>query len=315
MNRAPREASLDVVYDGLCRFCERSLAAVQRIARRPLLRLHDANDHERIRTKFPMLAGADTGNAMFVVTPRGEVFRGFFAYRRIMWESPRLYPLLPLFYAPGAGLLGPRIYAWVARHRRHFGCSLDGVAQCSVDVRDARLERGGGSSGGASDRAGRATWAKGIAGALGALLLSATIAPVAQNWQREPKDNFPFSYYPMFAAKRSETYHVNYIVGLDAHGKRHTIPHAFAGDGGFNQTRRQMDKLIRTDRAATLCQTIVGELAQEGGPPFRDIATVQVVTGTFRFADYFGGNTAPLEERVQASCPFAPGQWADRNKP
>ena len=59
MNRALREASLDVVYDGLCRFCERSLAAVQRIARRPMLRLHDANDHERIRTKFPMLADAD----------------------------------------------------------------------------------------------------------------------------------------------------------------------------------------------------------------------------------------------------------------
>src|SRR5256885_10912159 len=134
MNRALREASLDVVYDGLCRFCERSLAAVQRIARRPLLRLHDANDHERIRTKFPMLADADTGNAMFVVTPRGEVFRGFFAYRRIMWESPRLYPLLPLFYAPGAGLLGPPVYAWAARPRRHLRCSLDGVGPWSGDV-------------------------------------------------------------------------------------------------------------------------------------------------------------------------------------
>jgi len=275
MNRMLRETGLDVVYDGLCGFCERSLAAVQRIARRPLLRLHDANDRESIKAKFPMLCGADTSNAMFVVTPRG-----------------------------------------VARHRRQFGCSRDGAAQCGVDPRDAGLERRGGSRGGTSDRdAEHMGWTKAVAGALGALLMAATLAPVSQNWQPEPKDNFPFSYYPMFAAKRSETYHVNYIVGLDAHGKRHTIPHAFAGDGGFNQTRRQMDKLIRTDRAATLCQTIVGELAQEGGPPFRDIATVQVVTGTFRFADYFGGNTAPLEERVQASCPFAPGQWAERNKP
>jgi predicted DCC family thiol-disulfide oxidoreductase YuxK len=48
MTRVSREIGLDVVYDGLCRFCKRSLAAVQRIGRRPLLRLHDANDHEQI---------------------------------------------------------------------------------------------------------------------------------------------------------------------------------------------------------------------------------------------------------------------------
>jgi len=296
MNRVPRETGLDVVYDGLCRFCERSLATVQRIARRPLLRLHDANDHGTIKAKFPMLADADTSNAMFVVTPRGEVFRGFFAYRRIMWESPRLYPLLPLFYAPGAGLIGPLIYAWVARHRRHFGCSLDGVAQCSV----------------ASDRVGRLDWAKGIAGALGALLLAATLAPVAQNWSPAPRDNFPFSYYPMFSAKRSDTYHVSYIVGLDAHGQRHQISHYFAGNGGFNQTRRQIDKLIRNDRATTLCQAIAGAIAREAEPPYTEVATVQIVTGAFRFADYFRANKAPLAERVRASCPVARGQWAER---
>jgi predicted DCC family thiol-disulfide oxidoreductase YuxK len=303
MNRVSREIVLDVVYDGLCRFCKRSLAAVQRIARRPLLRLHDANDHETINARFPMLAGADTSDAMFVITPRGEVFRGFFAYRRIMWESPWLYPLLPLFYAPGAGVIGPWIYAWVARHRRHFGCSLDGAAQCRVDVRDAGPDRA------------RSPLAKAMAGALGALLLAATLAPVAQNWRPTPKDNFPFSYYPMFAAKRSETYSVNYIVGLDAQGQRHQIPHDFAGDGGFNQTRRQLGKLIRTDQATTLCQTIAAAIAQQPGPPFSDIATVRLVTGTFRFADYFGANKTPLEERAHASCVVARGQWAERNKP
>lgn len=82
--------------------------------------------------RFPMLADADTNHAMFAVTPRGEVFRGFFAFRRIMWESPRLYPLLPLFYGPGATLIGPRIYAWVARNRRRFGCSLDGAKVCGI---------------------------------------------------------------------------------------------------------------------------------------------------------------------------------------
>ena len=130
------KSGLDVIYDGQCRFCKRSLAALERLARRRVFRLHDANDRELIRSKFPMLADADTDNAMFVVTPRSQVFRGFFAYRRMMWESPWLYPLLPLVYAPGTALIGPRIYAWVACNRRRFGCSLDSARQCAGGDRD-----------------------------------------------------------------------------------------------------------------------------------------------------------------------------------
>jgi predicted DCC family thiol-disulfide oxidoreductase YuxK len=116
---------IDIVYDGQCGFCVRALAHVRRMARRDVFRLHDANDREAVRNRFPALAGADTDEAMFAVAPDGEVFRGFFAFRRMLWASPWLYPLLILFYAPGAALLGPRIYAWVARHRRNLGCAVD----------------------------------------------------------------------------------------------------------------------------------------------------------------------------------------------
>src|SRR5262245_3527234 len=118
-----RVGSLDVVYDGQCRFCASSLRLVGRLAPRDAFRLHDANDRAAIAARFPMLADADTDEAMFVVTDRGEVFRGFFAFRRMMWESRRLQLLLPLFYFPGAARLGPTVYAWVARNRRRMGCS------------------------------------------------------------------------------------------------------------------------------------------------------------------------------------------------
>ena len=131
-----RESGLEVIYDGQCRLCRRSLDIVQRLSGRKVFRLHDANDREMIRSNFRMLADADTENAMFLVTPRGEVFRGFFAYRRMMWESPRLYPFLPLFYAPGAALIGPWIYAWVARNRRNLGCSLSSRRPCGDAGRD-----------------------------------------------------------------------------------------------------------------------------------------------------------------------------------
>src|SRR5262249_51322319 len=120
---ASSRMDLDVVYDGQCRFCASSLRLVRRLAPRDAFRLHDANDQAAIAARFPMLATADTDEAMFVVTARGEVFRGFFAFRRMMWESRRLRLLRPLFSSPGAARLGPIIYAWVARHRRRLGCS------------------------------------------------------------------------------------------------------------------------------------------------------------------------------------------------
>ena len=120
---------IDIVYDGQCGFCVRALRFVRRLARRNAFRFHDANDSEAVLARFPMLAGADTDMAMFAVTEEGRVYRGFFAFRRMLWASPWLAPLLLLFYAPGVGILGPRIYAWIARRRRTLGCV---AAACGV---------------------------------------------------------------------------------------------------------------------------------------------------------------------------------------
>jgi predicted DCC family thiol-disulfide oxidoreductase YuxK len=116
---------LDVVYDGRCGFCVRSLSVCRALDVRSALRYHDANARPQVHAAFPELAGADFENAMFAVTPDRRVARGFFAFRRILWESPLMWPLLPLFYFPGSGLVGPKVYAWVARNRGSFGCESD----------------------------------------------------------------------------------------------------------------------------------------------------------------------------------------------
>lgn len=116
---------LDVIYDGRCGFCVRSLKVCRALDVRSALRFHDANARQQVLAVFPELAGADFENAMFVVAPGRRVTRGFFAFRRILWESPLMWPLLPLFYVPGSGALGPRVYAWVSSNRRRFGCESD----------------------------------------------------------------------------------------------------------------------------------------------------------------------------------------------
>lgn len=116
---------LHVIYDGQCGFCVRSLKVCRALDVRGALRFHDANARPQIDASFPELATADFENAMFAVAPDRSVTRGFFAFRRILWESPLMWLLIPLFYLPGSGVIGPRAYAWVARNRRRFGCESE----------------------------------------------------------------------------------------------------------------------------------------------------------------------------------------------
>jgi len=124
--------TLNLIYDGYCTFCIRVLKVFCAIDIMRAIRLYDANDPATLDVNFPTLRGADVANAMYAVTAGGETYRGFFAFRRLMWSNPLTWLLLPLFYFPGAAFFGTRIYAWVARHRRHFGCDSE---VCSIPNR------------------------------------------------------------------------------------------------------------------------------------------------------------------------------------
>ena len=116
---------LHVIYDGQCGFCIRALTICRALDVRGAFQFHDANSREQVLRAFPELNDADFENAMFAVAPDRRVTRGFFAFRRILWESPLMWPLLPVFYFPGTSVIGPRVYGWVARNRRRLGCESD----------------------------------------------------------------------------------------------------------------------------------------------------------------------------------------------
>jgi hypothetical protein len=154
------------------------------------------------------------------------------------------------------------------------------------------------------------------------LLLGAILAPIAQDVrpEAERKDSFPFSYYPMFSQDRHGEYVVTYLLGLDQRGDRYMLPHVLAGNAGFNQTRRQINRFLRDGKADVLCGSVARALAEDTDgdePPRRNekIVTVQVVTGTFRLAEYFGGHKAPAAELVRASCPVGESRRAGGTEP
>lgn len=111
-----------VIYDGQCAFCVRTLKIARIMDVRGALRFHDAADRIAVENRFPVLSGADLPGAMHAVADGGRTYRGFFAFRRMAWSSPLTWAFLVLFYFPGAGWLGPQVYAWVARNRSNLGC-------------------------------------------------------------------------------------------------------------------------------------------------------------------------------------------------
>lgn len=115
---------VDIVYDGHCGFCMHSLKIVRALDLFGVLRFYDSHDPETYRL-FPQLLAANLDEAMYALADGEPPYQGFFSFRRLIWSSPLTWLLIPVFYFPGAGFFGPRIYSWVARNRSRFGCRTE----------------------------------------------------------------------------------------------------------------------------------------------------------------------------------------------
>ncbi len=143
-----------------------------------------------------------------------------------------------------------------------------------------------------------------LAGALTLAAVGAVLWPIKQNWRAEPRDSFPLSYYPMFSARRPKRVSVTYLVSVDAQGRRRRVSYLYAGRGGLNQVRRQINRMVRSGQAERLCEAVAAELARSPDARSPNVVTVQVVRGRYRLASYFAGDPAPLSEHVLASHPI-----------
>ena len=112
-----------LIYDADCGFCVRSLRVVRALDLFRVCTYHGSRGGG-VDEVFPTLKAKDLDEAMYAVTGSGRVYRGFFAFRRVLLSLPLAWVLLPFFYFPGTSLVGPTVYGWVARHRRRLGCSL-----------------------------------------------------------------------------------------------------------------------------------------------------------------------------------------------
>lgn len=107
-----------VLYDGHCRFCQRSVAILRRLDWLGYLEYQSAREEEGIPPRDPPLDRARLLEEMHLITPdQKHVYHGFDCFRWMAWRLPLLLPIAPLLYIPGVPELGQRIYLWIARNR------------------------------------------------------------------------------------------------------------------------------------------------------------------------------------------------------
>jgi predicted DCC family thiol-disulfide oxidoreductase YuxK len=104
---------MEMIYDGRCGFCVRSMAWFLAFDGLRQIRIRDFRTNPS-----PVVADALVERALYTVLPDGRALPGFEAYRYVVPRVPGLWWLVPFFYIPVLSrLLGHPIYNWIAANR------------------------------------------------------------------------------------------------------------------------------------------------------------------------------------------------------
>ena len=108
-----RIGPMEMIYDGRCGFCKRSMAGFLAFDGLNQIQIRD------FRTDpSPVVSDERMEKALHLVLPDGRALPGFEAYRHVVLRVPGLWWQIPFFYVPVfSRLLGHPIYNWVAANR------------------------------------------------------------------------------------------------------------------------------------------------------------------------------------------------------
>lgn len=133
---------ITAIYDGQCVICNASRRVVRALdwgRRVEFLDLHNAT---AIAHRYPDLDYAAAMGQVHVLDEHARTiadsYGGFFGARRMMRETPLLWPLYGLLHLPGMTAIGQRVYRFIAAHRyeinRRFGVEICDDGACVIPV-------------------------------------------------------------------------------------------------------------------------------------------------------------------------------------
>ncbi|MCB9757470.1 MAG: DUF393 domain-containing protein [Candidatus Omnitrophica bacterium] len=113
-------AKIQVIYDGHCQFCTASIEMLKVMDLFGRLTFVDYQTCPDVSLLHSQLSKEKVHSQLYLVEPTGDLYGGFFAFRRLILLLPMLYPVVFLAYFPGANVLGPLFYAGIAKNRYLF---------------------------------------------------------------------------------------------------------------------------------------------------------------------------------------------------
>jgi predicted DCC family thiol-disulfide oxidoreductase YuxK len=107
-----------VLFDGDCRFCQKSVGIIRRLDWFARFHFQSARDTAHLPPSTVPLDSSKMIEEMHLVTPdRQRVYAGFSAFRWMAWRMPMTTFLAPFLYLPGVLWAGNRVYRWIAKNR------------------------------------------------------------------------------------------------------------------------------------------------------------------------------------------------------
>jgi predicted DCC family thiol-disulfide oxidoreductase YuxK len=108
-----KAGDMEMIYDGNCGFCKRSMAWFLAFDGLRQIRIRDFRTNPS-----PVVRSELVEKALYLVLPDGRAFPGFEAYRHAVLRVPGSWWMVPLFYIPVLSrLFGHPAYNWVAANR------------------------------------------------------------------------------------------------------------------------------------------------------------------------------------------------------
>ncbi|MEK6837552.1 MAG: DUF393 domain-containing protein [Nanoarchaeota archaeon] len=109
-----------VIYDGSCHFCLSCMSVLQRLDWLGQLVYADFRKPSFAKENREKLKSLES--ELWLVSPTKEVYKGFFAFRKMATLLLPLWVFAPLLYLPFADVIGKIAYAYVSERRFSIGC-------------------------------------------------------------------------------------------------------------------------------------------------------------------------------------------------
>lgn len=105
-----------VLYDGQCKFCIAQTRNLVALARRDALELVDFQQ-PGVLDRYPSITYDACMQAMHLITPEGQIYKGFEAAVHAVATRPLLGKLAYVYYLPGLRQLCDLAYRLIANYR------------------------------------------------------------------------------------------------------------------------------------------------------------------------------------------------------